>query len=181
MMLAERRNKTWPQGGRTLTMVAVYDGEEAANALLDRLAALRINLGEATLVRIAVRDRSRRARSLTHLLSVSENSAKATHYAAMGAAIGGLIALLSGLALSYVNFLNLSVLEGLLAHTLAMVLLGVVLGAALGALIATSQPEPMPIAPSESDGYMVLIRTPRHLAEQAETIARQLGAKQIII
>jgi hypothetical protein len=180
-MLAERRNNMGPQGGRTLTMVAVYDGEEAANALLDRLAALRINLGEATLVRVAVNDRSRRARSLTHLLPVGEDSATATRYAATGAAIGGLIAMLCGLALSYLNFLNLSFLEGLLAHTLAMVLLGVVLGAALGALIATSQPEPLPVPSPESDGYLVLIRTPRHLAAQAETIARQLGAKQIIL
>jgi hypothetical protein len=37
------------------------------------------------------------------------------------------------------------------------------------------------LQPLGSEGFLVAVKTPPHLAEQAETIARRLGAKEIIL
>jgi hypothetical protein len=181
-MLAEHRHKAGPQASRLLTLIALYEREEDASALLDRLAALNVNTGEATLLRVARGERGGRTKPLTHLLPSAEQFPAATRYAVTGAILGGALAVLGGFLLYQSSYLNLTFLEGLLAHTLAMVLLGAVLGAALGALLAAARPDaPLLPPPDESDGFLVLVRTPQRLAEQAETIARQLGAKEITL
>lgn len=181
-MLAEHPDKTVTQWGRTLTMIAVYEREEEANELLERLAALSVNTGEASLIRIAVNDNGSRRKSVAMLFPYPEHIQSGTRSAAIGSIIGGLIAILISFALYSFNFLNLTLLEGLVAHTLALVVLGAVLGAAIGALMASSQIEnnpPLP-SPQATDGFLVFVRTPTRLAKEAETIARQLGAKEII-
>lgn len=181
-MTAERMHKPGARAGRPLTLIASFERETDANALLERLAALNVNIGEASLIRVALNERGGKKRPGTHLLPPPEEFPLSTRYAAIGAILGAAIALLIGFALYYFSFLNLTFLEGLLAHTLAMVLLGAVLGAAIGALIATAQPEaPLLPPPQESDGFLVFVRTPPRLAAQAELIARQLGAKEVIL
>ena len=64
---------------------------------------------------------------------------------------------------------------------------GALLGGLLGATLTVTKAKPLPQAATDkmqetaSDGYLVAVKMPPHLGEQAEAIARRLGAKQILL
>ena len=184
-MAAERKNAGEPQRKEYLTLVALYELEERANELLERLSALSIDTSDATIVRVELSQQPRVTGQppvpRANHLSVS------FRYLVTGAVIGGSTALLIGVVLYEASLLRLTFAEGLFVHAVASVLMGAVIGALIGSLIATAQKVRHPFPPAQvlqhlaSEGFLVVIKTPPHLAEQAEAIARRLGAKEILL
>lgn len=183
-MVAERKNTPEPQRTEHLTLVALYELEERANELLDRLSAINIDTSEATIVRVQPPSQPHAAqRSSTLSASPFPPAARS---AVTGAIIGGGVALLAGLVLYEVSLFSLSFIEGLFLHVLIATFIGAATGAALGALLASARkssapPSAVPIQEATSEGFLVVIKTPPHLAEQAEAIARRLEAKEILL
>lgn len=184
-MAAGRKDAGKSQPVEHLTLVALYEREEAANELLERLQALHIDTSDATIIRVDL-DQHRR-----EIGSAPAPSASSFSPILRGMVTGGLIAsaaaLLIGLGLYEAELVKLPFVEGLFGHVLAATVAGAAVGAALGAAIASVRQKkqllrPAPAAqPASSDGFLVVIKTPPRLAEQAEAIARRLGAKEIIL
>jgi hypothetical protein len=164
-------------------IVALYEQEARANELLDRLNAIGVDTTEATTLRVELNDQMRAATFTT----VEPPFSITMRSLVTGALIGAAVALLAGLTLYAGGLLMLSFLEGLFDHVLASVIIGGVIGALIGALLGGAQQRrqmrlPLPkIEQVKSDGYLVTVRMPPSLAEQAEEIARGLGAKQILL
>jgi len=181
-MAAERK----PAGERgrpeQLTLVALYDEEERTAELLQRLAALGVETGEATTVRVEL---NQAQRSALHTPPGAPPLPPVARSAVTGAIVGGGAALLVGVGLYEGGALALPFLRGLFAHAFLSVLLGAALGAGLGALILLAPRARAPVGGDlpgvTSDGYLVVVRIAPHLAEQAEEIARLLGAKEILL
>ncbi|MBX3280744.1 MAG: hypothetical protein KF868_22330 [Acidobacteria bacterium] len=174
------------QGGRPehLWMVALYDDEQRTAELLMRLGALGVETSEATIVRVALDDAAAieyaaQGRGVTV-------SPPARH-ALTGAIVGSSAALLMGLLLYGMNLARLGFVEGLFAHALASALAGAALGALLGvvygALAGAGRRVKRASAPpaTSPDGYLVAVKMSPGVAEQAEEIARHLGAKKILL
>ncbi len=174
-----------------LWMVALYEREERTGELLDRLGALGIDTDEATIVRVELNDSAAvsSALSLASGSSVSHPAAAsaAVRHSVTGAILGSLSVLVIGLLLYSGSLLHLIVIEGMFAHGLVFALVGGALGAVVGvvsgllfdrrgrALSATDWSR------LNRDGFLVAIKMPPGLAEQAEEIARHLGAKEILL
>ena len=178
----------------SLWLVALYETEERIHELLARLHALGVETEEASIVRVELNDQIRAAGAAPTAPPLSARQRNAIS----GAIAGSAILLLAGLGLYEAGFLQLSGVQGLPAHALLFVTAGASLGALIGALLKPPKPRAQaatrlksaaPFSPNNpatmpdltSDGYLVAVKMPPHLGEQAEAIARGLGAKQILL
>ena len=164
-------------------IVALYEDEAVVNELLDRLNAIGIDTSEATTVRVEINDQIRAATFTPMETSFSIT----TRSAVTGALIGGSAAVFLGLILYATNLMALPFVEGLTSHAIVCLVAGGGLGGLLGALFGFARQRKSMRLPLQqmqqvkSDGYLVTVRMPPALAEQAEEIARGLGAKQILL
>lgn len=170
----------------SLWLVALYETEERIHELLERLRALGVETEDASIVRVELNDQLR----ATDLPLPQKQLSPRTRNAVSGAIAGSAILLLVGIGLYEAGLLNLKALGGLPAHAVLFVCLGALLGSLAGALFTTFtkiKAKPLPKAATDkmqelaSDGYLVAVKMPPHLGEQAEAIARRLGAKQILL
>jgi hypothetical protein len=195
--------KTSPQSGQAgspagahrehLWLVALYETEERIHELLERLHALGVETEEASIVHVELNDQLRASGTPPPTAPLSPRQRNAI----TGAIIGSALLLLSGSGLYEVGLFKFAWLDGLPAHALLFVCVGALLGALLGALPSPAKrpvlrrtlntqnslpPNGPPTMPElASDGYLVAVKMPPHLGEQAEAIARGLGAKQILL
>lgn len=183
-MAAERKNASDTQRREHLTLVALYEFEERANELLERLGALSIDTSEASIVRVELsQTRTAEPPALPQAAPLSPLMRSSV----TGAFIGGGAALLVGVLLYEAGFLNLPFAEGLFSHAFVSVVVGAIIGAMIGALVSTTKkihrpPVPAPVLQHlASEGFLVVVKMQPHLAEQAEAIARRLGAKEILL
>ena len=182
-MAAERKDADEARRVEHLTLVALYEVESRADELLERLSALGVETGEATIVRVDL-DERHRARGLPP--APPDALSPLARYAVTGAVIGAAACLIIGLVSYQASALSLPLVEGAFAHTLALMLAGAVVGAGIGAALASARQgalrgpaEVTPLGPSV-DGFLVVVKIPPRLAEEAEAVARRLGAKEII-
>jgi hypothetical protein len=184
-MAAERKNAGGSRPREHLTLVALYELEERAEELLERLSALSIDTSDATIVRVELNEAQRAAKRTA--LPRPPSLSPAARSTVTGAILGAAIVLLIGLTAYETGLLSLPFLEGLFAHALTAAMLGGAAGAAVGGALASARKAVArpPAAPSShsatGEGFLVVIKAPPHLAEQAEAIARRLGAKEIIL
>ncbi|NOT62944.1 MAG: hypothetical protein HOP19_22265 [Acidobacteria bacterium] len=165
-----------------LWLVALYESEEPIQSLLERLRALGVATHDASIVRVELNDQQRAVtRDMSQLSPNARN-------AITGAIIGSGVFTLIGVGLYELALLTLRGIEGLPGHAFAFALAGAAAGGALGSVIVPVKKRrsklpkqaanKMPAITSE--GYLVAVKMPPELGEQAETIARSLGAKQIL-
>ncbi len=165
-------------------LVALYEYEERANELLDRLSAIGVDTSDATVVRVEIDDQLRRARYVE-----VDNSALSplARSAVTGAVFGGSLAMLIGLAVYALGLFSLPIVAGLFNHAVFYVVVGAVLGALIGSSLTTAKQRKSPqeklpkMRQPNSEGYLVAVKMPPLLAERAEEIARGLGAKEILL
>jgi hypothetical protein len=166
-------------------LVALYEQEARADELLERLSAIGVDASEATTVRVEIDDQMRAAKgppsaNLSPLSPV-------TRTAVTGALYGGAAALVLGLAVYALGLGALMVFEGLFNHAILCVVIGATIGALVGVLLASAKQRKIariPVAQLRqlrSEGFLVAVKMPPQLAEQAEEIARGLGAKEILL
>jgi hypothetical protein len=181
-MAAEPNTTGEPQRVQYLSLVALYDREEDANDLLERLDALYIDTSEATIVRV---DNS--APPAAGKTPDASGLSPLARIILTGSIIGSAAGLFIGLILYEAGLFRLPFSDSLFHHALASALAGAIIGGVSGAMARSagekvkpkSAPPPSP-RPSRN-GFLVVVKVPPRLAEQAETIARRLGAKEIIL
>jgi hypothetical protein len=166
-------------------MIALYELEMKAEELLDRLSAIGVDTSEATTLRVEIDEQQRAARfspaSGASTLSLTARSA------ITGALTGGALALPIGLVSYSSGLVNLPFITGLSNHAIASVTIGASLGALLGLVFGSAKQHKAARGPItkmsqlKSDGFLVAVKMPPRLAEQAEEIARGLGAKEILL
>ncbi len=174
-MVAERIQLSHLPQASSQTLMAVFAQEAEAEVWVTRLAELEIEMAQVSVIRVALGDVPTRPHF--PLPPVSLISSRAS---TIGILLGCLIALLIGLILYATDFLQLSLVEALLVHTLALVILGGVMGGAVGAIWASAQAQKKAatLLPQSTDGFLVIIKTPPHLTAQCEALARELGARK---
>ena len=175
-----------------LWMVALYEREERKGELLDRLSALGIDTDEATIVRVELNDSA----AVSSALSLASGSSSYSHpaftsatvrHSVTGAIFGSLIVLVIGLLLYSGSLIHLIVIEGMFGHGLVFALVGGALGAIVGVTSGLWFDRRGRVSSAADwsrfnrDGFLVAIKMPPGLAEQAEEIARHLGAKEILL
>lgn len=168
-------------------MVALYDDEERTSELLARLGALGVETSEATIVRVALDDQSTAEHMAAAFAPASAPPVSPQARGAVtGAIVGSPLALLTGLLLYGAD---LAILKGMFAHALASAIVGAVLGAILGAALAAvltarrsaRRKKAKSAQAAGADGFLVAVKMAPGLAEQAEEIARHLGARKILL
>ncbi len=178
------------QVGRTRTkehiwLVALYEREDRADELLERLNAIGIDTSEATTVRVEVDDDLRSAKFKPH--SNQPQLSPLARSAITGSLVGGALALFIGIVLYVWGLFTSQVKDGLFNHSILFVIAGASIGAVIGIILASAnkrkldQRELPPIQHLRSEGYLVAVKMPPSLAERAEEIARGLGAKEILL
>ncbi len=188
-LMAEDNDHARGQRREHLWMVALYEREERTGELLDRLGALGIDTGEATIVRVELNNAATIAAGMatTGLAPAASSSVSPiARHAVTGAIIGSSVVLLIGLLLYSASLLRLGFVQGMFGHALVSALAGAALGATIGVSLASVHRSPAsPAVPDwarlNRDGFLVAIKMPPGLAEQAEEIARRLGAKEILL
>lgn len=166
-------------------LVALYEKEQPANELLDRLGALGIDTAEATVLRVEIDDNARQ--TTVSPVTESEPLSPAAKSAVTGALIGGAIVLLLGIFSYSVDILAFRQLGGLFNHALSSFVIGAAIGALIGvtmALTTRRKKHEVPVNKLNrlrSEGFLVAVKMHPKLAERAEAIARSLGAKQILL
>ena len=165
-------------------LVALYEMEEKAEELLDRLSAIGVDTSEATTLRGEIDERQRAAK----FRPVSGDSplSPTARSAITGALTGAAVALLIGLALYSAGLLNMPFIAGLFNHAVICVGAGAVVGAFSARSSAPRNKQNSPRhgrqnATLKSNGFLVAVKMAPRLAEQAEEIARGLGAKEILL
>lgn len=187
-MAVEQDSSIQPKRPAHLSLVALFEREEEANELLERLESLFVDTSEATIVRVdnSVPPYVRKGTAAQPGLSPVKR------YGLTGAIIGSAICLLPGILLYEIGIFSLPFSQGLLPHAVLAASVGALLGGLVGVLSgsATAQVARPQIAEPVSeqttpetsrDGFLVVVKIPMRLAERSETIARQLGAKEIIL
>jgi hypothetical protein len=166
-------------------LVALYEIEANADELLDRLSAIGVDTSEATTLRVEI-DEQQRAARFRQATSGSPLSLT-VRSAITGVLTGAAFALVIGLALFVTDALNLPFAAELSDYALVSVAIGGVIGAFIGAILGSARQRSKAQAPLtkmrqlKSDGFLVAVKMPPPLAEQAEEIARGLGAKEILL
>jgi len=166
-------------------LVALYELEEKAEELLDRLSAIGVDTSEATTLRVEIDEQQRAAKFLP--MPGASPLSPSVRSAITGALTGGALALLIGLTFYSTGLLNLPFIAGLFNHALACVAAGALAGAVLGSIFGSAKQRKIARAPItrmrqlKSDGFLVAVKMAPRLAEQAEEIARGLGAKEILL
>jgi hypothetical protein len=174
-----------------LWMVALYEQEERTGELLERLGAMGVETSEATIVRVELSEAVSVASAMRATGPTTSRSSRSVppvaRHAVTAAFIGSSVFLLIGLLLYSTSLVRLGFIEGMFGHALLSALVGAALGAVIGAVIASLQRPPRAAIPPTGrsdmnrDGFLVAIKMPPSLAEQAEEIARHLGAKEILL
>ena len=165
-------------------LVALYEYEERANELLDRLSAIGVDTSDATVVRVEIDDQLRRARYVEVDNSALSPLARSD---VTGAVFGGSLAMLIGLVAYALGLFSLPIVAGLFNHAVFYVVVGAVLGSLIGSTLTTAKQRKSPqeklpqMRQPNSEGYLVAVKMPPPLAERAEEIARGLGAKEILL
>jgi hypothetical protein len=164
-------------------LVALYEQETNADELLDRLSAIGVDTSEATTLRVEI-DEHQRAAKFRPATGSSPLSPTARNTIA-GALIGAALALVIGLALYAAGFLNLPFVAGLFDHAVVSLVAGAIIGAIAGSILGSARQHAaaplMKMRELKNDGFLVAVKMPPPLAEQAEEIARGLGAKEILL
>ncbi|MGE0128459.1 MAG: hypothetical protein AB7U82_10300 [Blastocatellales bacterium] len=166
-------------------LVALYEQEERAEELLGRLNAIGVDTSEATTLRVEI-DEQQRAAKFAPMTGASPLSLT-VRSAITGALAGGALAMLISLAFYSTGTLSLPFLTGLFNHAVASVAAGALIGAFLGSIFGSAKQRKTTRAPItkmsqlKSDGFLVAVKMAPRLAEQAEEIARGLGAKEILL
>lgn len=176
-MIAERIKFDPLLQSRHQTLTVLFDHEEKANAFVARLKVFEIDVRFVTIIGVALGEPPKRIS-----LNPQAKPQNTGQYTVRGIISGCLIALAIGLILYATNFLQLSFLEALLIHTLALMILGGVIGGAIGAILASVQAQKIEttLPPQHPEGFLVTLKLPSHLLPQGETIAREAGAKKVI-
>ena len=176
-MVAERIQLSHLPQARQQTLMAVFAEEQAAEGFVARLAGLDIEPDQISLIRVALGEVPTRIHLPAQPLALASSRAST-----IGIMVGGLLALLLGLLLYATNFLQLSLLEAFLVHTLALMILGGVIGGAAGAIWASvqAQKQAAMLLPQSTDGFIVIIKSPFHLIAQCEALSHELGAKKFL-
>ena len=164
-----------------LTLVALFEAEERVTELLERLAALGVDTTEATTLRVDPGSDDPR-------FLQDESSAElspATRSAVTGSILGAVAALLIGVGLFESGNSSLRLAQDVFSHSILYAVLGACLGSLVGALATitqkTRQARPKAQSETSSEGYLVAVKTSPEVAEQAEEIARHLGARRILL
>jgi hypothetical protein len=166
-------------------LVALYEEESRADELLERLNAIGVDTSEATTVRVEINDQMRAAKN-----SRTQDSpplSPVTRSAVTGGLVGGAVFLLIGIVVYAFGLITLQVVEGLFNHSILFVIIGATIGAAIGIILASAAQQKNARTPVsqiqqlKSEGFLVAVKMPPQLAEQAEEIARGLGAKEILL
>ncbi len=166
-------------------LVALYEQETRADELLDRLNAIGVDTSEATTLRVEI-DVHQRAAKFRAAQGGSTLS-PTVRSAITGATAGAALALLAGLTLYAAGSLSLPFAAGLFDHAVASVVAGATVGAVTGLIFGSAKQRKVARTPTtkiqqlKSDGFLVAVKMPPPLAEQAEEIARGLGAKEILL
>src|SRR5262249_27197275 len=166
-------------------LVALYEMEEKAEELLDRLSAIGVDTSEATTLRVEIDEQQRAAKFMP--MPGASPLPLTVRSAITGALTGAALALLLGLALYSAGLLNMPFIAGLFNHAVACVVTGALVGALFAAIFGSAKPREIPRGPDakmrqlKSDGFLVAVKMAPRLAEQAEEIARGLGAKEILL
>ena len=175
------------RGQEHLWMVVLYEVEERTSELLDRLAALGIDTSEASIVRVELSQVAEAARAFGAVTkSPPKSVSPVARNAVTGAVLGSVLALMIGIALYASSLFSLGFVEGLFPHALLAATFGALLGAAAGVAFGAASKKRLlrsapPPPPSNRDGFLVAVKMRPQVAEQAEEIARRLGAKEILI
>lgn len=168
-------------------MVVLYEVEERTSELLDRLAALGIDTSEASIVRVELSQVAEAAKAFGAVAKPPPKSVSpAARNAVSGGVLGSAVGLLAGIAAYASGLFNLTFAEGLFPHAVVAAIVGATAGSGIGAgwsaLRKKKQTRSVTPAPhSNRDGFLVAVKMQPQVAEQAEEIARRLGAKEILI
>lgn len=168
-----------------LCLIALFEMEERAEELLDRLSAIGVDTSEATTLRVEIDDQQRAAKFRS--ISGASPLPPTVRSAISGASTGAAIALLIGLALYSTGRLNMPFIAGLFNHAVICVVAGALIGAFFGSIFGSAKQHRITRATSgkirrlKSNGFLVAVKMAPRLAEQAEEIARGLGAKEILL
>ncbi len=166
-------------------LVALYELEANADELLDRLSAIGVDTSEATTLRVEIDEQQRAAKFMP--TTSGPTLSPTVRSAITGTLTGAALALAIGLALFVTDALNLPFATELSDHAIICVIIGGVIGAFVGAILGSARQRRKAQAPLtkmrqlKSDGFLVAVKMPPPLAEQAEEIARGLGAKEILL
>jgi hypothetical protein len=166
-------------------LVALYEMEERAEELLDRLNAIGVDTSDATTLRVEIDDHQRAARFRP--VSGGSPLPPTVRSAITGALTGAALALLIGLALYSTGLLNMPFIAGLFNHAVICVAAGALIGAFFGSIFGSAKQHRIARATGgkmrrlKSSGFLVAVKMAPRLAEQAEEIARGLGAKEILL
>jgi hypothetical protein len=168
-----------------LCLIALFEMEEKAEELLDRLSAIGIDTSEATTLRVEIDDQQRAARF--SIISGDSPLSPTVRSAITGALTGAALALLISLALYSTGLLNMPLIAGLFNHAVISVAAGALIGAFFGSIFGSAKQHIIARATEskmrrlKSSGFLVSVKMAPRLAEQAEEIARGLGAKEILL
>jgi hypothetical protein len=163
-------------------LVALYEMEERAEELLDRLSAIGVDTSEATTLRVEIDERQRAAKF--RVVSGASPLSPTARSAITGALTGAALALLIGLALYSTG---LPFRADLFNHAIICVAAGALIGAFFGSIFGSAKQRRIARATGgkmqrlKSSGFLVAVKMAPPLAEQAEEIARGLGAKEILL
>jgi hypothetical protein len=166
-------------------LVALYEQESRADELLKRLSAIGVDTSEATTLRVEIDEQQRAAKFMT--VQNGSSLSPTARNAVTGALTGGTLSLMAGLVFYATGSFNLPFTSGLFNHAVASVVVGAGVGAAIGSILGSAKEHTMAQAPMtkmqqlKNDGFLVAVKMPTPLAEQAEEIARGLGAKEILL
>jgi hypothetical protein len=166
-------------------LVALYEQEERADELLDRLNAIGVDTSEATTIRVEIDDKIRAAQYST----IPNGSAMSpvARSAVTGALFGGASFLISGIGAYSSGWLAFQAVEGLFNHAFLSFIAGAAIGGAIGMIIGSAHERKIArshipdIKHPKNEGFLVAVKMPPLLAERAEEIARGLGAKEIVL
>ncbi len=169
----------------SIWLVALYEMEEKAGELLDRLSAIGVDTSEATTLRVEIDDQQRAAK--LHHVSGASPLSPTLRSAISGALTGAALAMLIGLALYSTGLLTVPFIAGLFNHAIVSVVAGAMAGAFFGSIFGSAKQRVIERAAAgrirrlKSSGFLVAVKMAPRLAEQAEEIARGLGAKEILL
>ncbi|HMX26159.1 MAG TPA: hypothetical protein PKC13_11190, partial [Blastocatellia bacterium] len=134
--MIEQASSRYSENREYIWLVALYEQEERADELLERLTAIGVDTEDATTVRVEIDDKLRRARYKTR----NEPAlSPVTRGAISGALLGGSSALLLGLSSYALGLFAMPMAVGLFNHALACVMIGGLIGTMAGAVIASAR------------------------------------------
>jgi len=189
-MRAADTGRNASKGGRSeehLWMVALYEEEERTAELLDRLAALGIDTSEASIVRVELSHTAETAKPFPSIAPISPKSVAPTaRNSITGGVLGSAVGLVAGIFAYASGALRLPLPDRMIVYAFVSAILGGLLGGVGGAIWSAlgrnvQANEIIRRIPPDRDGFLVAVKMRPQIAEQAEEIARRLGAKEVLL